>query len=164
VIYGIFGIFRICIRTRVGAGRGVVGERFMGPMDSALQFRKGFLVASRVAFQPEKEGLPVDAKDDLECQEWVFERKEQEVPIGEGDHDPGENTYELSLLTPVVIDEDLKALSWELKAELKLQIEVGEGGDIEVLHHATQEGPVWLERYQIWFPFPEGIPNLDHRG
>ena len=54
----------------------MVGERFMGPVDSALQFRKGFLATSLVAFQPEKKGLPVDTKDDLECQERVFERKE----------------------------------------------------------------------------------------
>ena len=45
----------------------MVGERFMGPVDSALQFRQGFLAACREAFQPEKKGLPVDSKDDLEC-------------------------------------------------------------------------------------------------
>jgi hypothetical protein len=66
----------------------------------------------------------VDAKNDLKRQEWVFERKEQEIPIGEGNPDPGENTDQLSLLPSVVINEDLKALSWELKTELKLQIEV----------------------------------------
>jgi len=72
----ICGIFGICIRTRVGAGRGVVGERFMGPVDSALQFREGFLAASLMAIQPKKKGLPVDAKNDLKCEERVFERKE----------------------------------------------------------------------------------------
>jgi hypothetical protein len=66
----------------------------------------------------------VDAKNDLKRQEWVFERKKQEISIGEGNPDPGENTDQLSFLTSVVINEDLKALSWELKTELKLQIEV----------------------------------------
>jgi hypothetical protein len=102
----------------------MVGERFMGPVNSALEFRKGFLATCREAFQPEKKSLPVDAKDDLECQKRVFERKEQEISIGEGDSDPGENTDQLSLLGAVVIDEDLKALARELKTELKLQIEV----------------------------------------
>ena len=102
----------------------MVGERFMGPVDSALQFRQGFLAASREAFQPEKKSLPVNAKNDLECQERVFERKEQEMPIGERDSDPSENTDQLALFAAIVINEYLKTLARELKTELKLQIEV----------------------------------------
>ena len=98
----------------------MVGERFMGPVDSALQFGKGFFAACREAFHPEKKSLPVNAKNDLECQERVFERKEQEILIGEGDSDPRENTDQLALFAAVVIDEDLKVLAWELKTELKL--------------------------------------------
>ena len=98
----------------------MVGERFMGPVDSALQFGKGFFAACREAFHPEEKSLPVNAKNDLECQERVFERKEQEIQIGEGDSEPRENTDQLALFAAVVIDEDLKVLAWELKTELKL--------------------------------------------
>jgi len=141
----ILRIVGVRVLLRVGAGRGIVGERFVRAVDPLLKFWMRFLATGREAFKPKKKSMPVDAYDDLKRQERVFEGKEQEVPISEGNAFSSQNTDELTVLSTVIINEDLKAITGEMEAKIKLEIEIGEWRNIEVLHHATLKSPIFVE-------------------
>jgi hypothetical protein len=155
-------IFGICVLSRVGAGRGVVGERFMGSMDPFLKFGFEFLAACLETLPPDQKGLPVNAQDDLKRQEGILQGKVKEVAVIQGNTLTGQHADQFTLSAPVVIDEHLKSLSGKVKPKFEFKIEIGERRDIEILDYAASECPVLLQGHQIRFPFTECVANLGH--
>lgn len=102
----------------------MVGERFVGAVDPALQFRVRLLASCGDPLAPNPEGLPMDAEDDFECEEGVFEGEPKQRVVGEGNTGAGQGAYEFLLLATVVVDEKAESISGEVEPEVKFQIKV----------------------------------------
>ena len=78
--------------------------------------------------------MPVNAKNHLERHQGILQREEEQVPVGQGNPLACQGADEFTFLTPVIVDEDPEIFLRSVKAEVKLEIEIGERGDIEVLY------------------------------
>jgi hypothetical protein len=105
----------------------------------------------------------VDPEDHLERQERVFERKQQKFPVTQGNTLAGQNAEEFPVVPAVVIDRYSEIPVGQVKAKIKLKIQIRERGYIKVLHDTTVEGPVGSKGHKVRFPFQEGIADLCHR-
>lgn len=123
----------------------------------------GLLAARMQALEPKAESMPVDAGDHLEREEGILEREAEEVRVSERKALPGEGADEFALLSPVIVDKDPEILVGKVKAEVELKVEIGERGDVKVLHDARVEGPVSGQQNEVGLPFTEGVADLGHR-
>jgi hypothetical protein len=110
--------------SRVGAGRGMVGERFVRTVNSGLKFWVSLFTACGKAFQPDKKSMPVDPENHLKGQQGILEGEEEKIPVGERDAFSGQDTEEFAIITPVVIDKNLQLLIRKVKTKIKFEIEI----------------------------------------
>jgi hypothetical protein len=157
-------IVGVDLLSRVGAGRGVVGERFVRTVNSGLKFWVSLFAPGGEAFQPDKKSMPVDPGNDLKGQQGILDGEEEKIPICERDAFSGQNTEELAIIPSVIIDKNLQVIIRQVKTKIKFEIEIGEWRDIEVLHHSPVECAVLLEGNKIRFPLSERVPYLRHGG
>ena len=76
----------------------MVGERFVGAVNPLLEFRLSLLASSGYTLEPDPEGFPVDAEDDLQREEGVLKGEPQEGGVGEGNTGSREGADEFLLL------------------------------------------------------------------
>lgn len=114
------------------------------------------------AFEPEAEGFPVDEEDDFQGDEGECEGESGEVGGGEFCPLAGEGADEGFLVALIVVDRDVEVLAGVFEAEVKREVERGEGGDIVVFRHPDVEAIAGLvERDEVGFEFAEGIADLN---
>ena len=115
------------------------------------------------AFEPEAEGFPVDEEDDFEGDERKCERQAREVGGGEFCPLAGEGADEVFLVTLVVVYRDVEVLAGIFEAEVKREVERGEGGDVVIFRHPDVEAITgFVERDEVGLEFAEGIADLNH--
>ena len=135
---------------------------FPNPEGVCLFLNVVFLHNKRDAFQPEAEGFPVDEEDDFEGDERKCERELGEVGGGQLSPLAGEGADEGFLVALVVVDRDVEVLPRVFEAEVKCDIERGEGGDIVVFRHPDVEAIAGLvERDEVGLEFAEGVADLN---
>jgi hypothetical protein len=134
----------------------------VGAVDALLELGISLFAARRETLEPQAECVPVDAEDHPEREEGILEREAEEVRVSEGKTPAGHGAEEFALFSPVIVDEDPEILVGKVKPEVELEVEIGEGGDIEMLHEARAEGPVGGQGNEVGLPLPEGVANLRH--
>jgi len=133
-------------------------------MNFFLEIGFRFFAARFEPFGPEEECLPMDTKDDLECQEGVFEGKMQKGGIAERYPLPHEGADEFATAATVVINQDLQVFVRRIKEKVKFEIKIGKGRDIEVFHYTAAEAAVGGEGNEIGLPFAESIADFRNGG
>ena len=134
----------------------------MNPEGSCLLTGVVFLPDEGDAFEPEAEGFPVDEEDDFEGDEGECEGESGKVGGRQLGSFAGEGANEVFLVALVVVDRDVEVLAGDFEAEVKREVERGEGGDVVVFRHPDVEAVAgFVERDEVWLEFAEGIADLN---
>ena len=135
---------------------------FSNPEGVCLFLNVVFLHNKRDAFQPKAEGFPVDEEDDFKGDERKCEGEASEVGGAQLGPLAGEGAHEGFLVALVAVDRNVEALPRVYEAEVKRDIERGEGGDIVVFRHSDVEAITRLvERDEVGLEFAESIADLN---
>jgi hypothetical protein len=73
-------------------------------MNLPLKVRVTLLSSCLVSFEPEKKCLPVNAKNNLQGHERIFETEAKEVWVAQGNPLSAQEANQFTLLAPVIID------------------------------------------------------------
>lgn len=124
-----------------------------------MQMEAGFLEVKGKAFEPEKEGVPVDEQDDPEGDEGVPERECEEVGRSQGGAFSGQGADQHFFRSLIVIDADVQVRARRLETKIEFPIQVGERGDVEQLGGSEVKGAV-APGDKVGFEFGEGVAHL----
>jgi hypothetical protein len=129
----------------------------------ALQFRTGFLAMKWDSFQPEEKGMPMDERDNPKGDQRILEDEPCEAAGSQWRAAAGESAKQGAVGAQAIVDMDIEGLGGDPELEVKLQVEIGKWGDVEVFWRDEAEavGGAGL-REEIELFLAEGIADLGY--
>jgi hypothetical protein len=88
----------------------------------------------------------------------------QQFGVGERKTGSGQGADEFLVLTSVIVDQQSETFPGKVKPKVEFQIQVGEWGDVEMLHGPQGEGALLGDRYKVGLPLSEGVADFGHGG